>query len=341
MIRRPPRSTLFPYTTLFRSPSPATGRPGARDSGTAAPCAWIRTARSPGHRERSAGRGTRPGSSGSIAKPILSGWYGPSTCRFRRTGRWMPSFSGWYMLPCRARSTSVASGPGGTSDVDLLDPWHARRSHTQPHGEVTHGRRGCSLRHEVLLHAEDVPPAAGPALKCYCVRIKCRRALERQSFRDVERTLTPQHDPNRRAVGDPEPGRRRVPGAAELISEIEILAAQQVPRVDRHHFHEDRRAGRRPHVLANGPAREEQQLNAHPSGGQLEAGHVAASIRTMTARRHRSMAHAVPSSTTPPSTNNVPVSARPPIRSMNRVTMPRPNAKTPVFTKSRCRDRPP
>src|SRR3712207_7994694 len=24
MIRRPPRSTLFPYTTLFRSPSPST-----------------------------------------------------------------------------------------------------------------------------------------------------------------------------------------------------------------------------------------------------------------------------------------------------------------------------
>src|SRR5262249_59414414 len=30
MIRRPPRSTLFPYTTLFRSPaSPARRRPGA------------------------------------------------------------------------------------------------------------------------------------------------------------------------------------------------------------------------------------------------------------------------------------------------------------------------
>src|SRR4051812_49884599 len=27
MIRRPPRSTLFPYTTLFRSPPPP-GRPG-------------------------------------------------------------------------------------------------------------------------------------------------------------------------------------------------------------------------------------------------------------------------------------------------------------------------
>src|SRR5258707_8537451 len=26
MIRRPPRSTLFPYTTLFRSPAPSPGR---------------------------------------------------------------------------------------------------------------------------------------------------------------------------------------------------------------------------------------------------------------------------------------------------------------------------
>src|SRR5258707_5609542 len=33
MIRRPPRSTLFPYTTLFRSPGPAAtfgGRPAAQ-----------------------------------------------------------------------------------------------------------------------------------------------------------------------------------------------------------------------------------------------------------------------------------------------------------------------
>src|SRR6266496_5419956 len=29
MIRRPPRSTLFPYTTLFRSHRGAGGRPGA------------------------------------------------------------------------------------------------------------------------------------------------------------------------------------------------------------------------------------------------------------------------------------------------------------------------
>src|SRR5688572_31604379 len=36
MIRRPPRSTLFPYTTLFRSQVPQTGRaraPGCRDRG--------------------------------------------------------------------------------------------------------------------------------------------------------------------------------------------------------------------------------------------------------------------------------------------------------------------
>src|SRR5258705_8473600 len=32
MIRRPPRSTLFPYTTLFRSWSPDDGRPGAGPS---------------------------------------------------------------------------------------------------------------------------------------------------------------------------------------------------------------------------------------------------------------------------------------------------------------------
>src|SRR5688572_32161965 len=31
MLRRPPRSTLFPYTTLFRSPAAAPG-PGARRS---------------------------------------------------------------------------------------------------------------------------------------------------------------------------------------------------------------------------------------------------------------------------------------------------------------------
>src|SRR2546422_5414253 len=33
MIRRPPRSTLFPYTTLFRSRSPGSTAPDGRTSG--------------------------------------------------------------------------------------------------------------------------------------------------------------------------------------------------------------------------------------------------------------------------------------------------------------------
>src|SRR5437762_9860857 len=33
MIRRPPRSTLFPYTTLFRSDSPSTRSPPTRAPG--------------------------------------------------------------------------------------------------------------------------------------------------------------------------------------------------------------------------------------------------------------------------------------------------------------------
>src|SRR5688572_31819120 len=34
MIRRPPRSTLFPYTTLFRSPPPAPAPSAPRCAGT-------------------------------------------------------------------------------------------------------------------------------------------------------------------------------------------------------------------------------------------------------------------------------------------------------------------
>src|SRR5258707_8561209 len=35
MIRRPPRSTLFPYTTLFRSPRGGTARSPASETGAA------------------------------------------------------------------------------------------------------------------------------------------------------------------------------------------------------------------------------------------------------------------------------------------------------------------
>src|SRR2546429_6055186 len=38
MIRRPPRSTLFPYTTLFRSPSSSAYAPPIRSPSLASPC---------------------------------------------------------------------------------------------------------------------------------------------------------------------------------------------------------------------------------------------------------------------------------------------------------------
>src|SRR2546430_11022655 len=50
MIRRPPRSTLFPYTTLFRSPIPI------RWSFTIFPARWSSTARSPSPSDRKSTR---------------------------------------------------------------------------------------------------------------------------------------------------------------------------------------------------------------------------------------------------------------------------------------------
>src|SRR3712207_8963018 len=59
MIRRPPRSTLFPYTTLFRSRAGRRGRGGAHDRGAPARGA-PGVAR--GRRERR--RGDRPADGG-------------------------------------------------------------------------------------------------------------------------------------------------------------------------------------------------------------------------------------------------------------------------------------
>src|SRR3712207_7339918 len=53
MIRRPPRSTLFPYTTLFRSGRLSRGLPGVR----------VRAAAHPGHRAARA-RGAGAGGAG-------------------------------------------------------------------------------------------------------------------------------------------------------------------------------------------------------------------------------------------------------------------------------------
>src|SRR3712207_7295716 len=53
MIRRPPRSTLFPYTTLFRSPPASCGR--TRSTATSSPTRpWVGPAR--GRRPASSAR---------------------------------------------------------------------------------------------------------------------------------------------------------------------------------------------------------------------------------------------------------------------------------------------
>src|SRR6266540_4932944 len=53
MIRRPPRSTLFPYTTLFRSPAPCGGVARLADVGQEG----ARAARLPHHRGAGGGAG--------------------------------------------------------------------------------------------------------------------------------------------------------------------------------------------------------------------------------------------------------------------------------------------
>src|SRR6266487_6022448 len=66
MIRRPPRSTLFPYTTLFRS-APECVRPPPRR--TAAPCA-----RPPTRRPRRLADSMQPPGMGWLRMPPLRGW---------------------------------------------------------------------------------------------------------------------------------------------------------------------------------------------------------------------------------------------------------------------------
>src|SRR3712207_9557135 len=90
MIRRPPRSTLFPYTTLFRSRTwprsadPLRGAGGASMRGNAA------TSRTAANAERSAWRSSIPSTSvgrllrGSVAEQLVPGTI-PD--RFERLGR--------------------------------------------------------------------------------------------------------------------------------------------------------------------------------------------------------------------------------------------------------------
>src|SRR5205823_11441572 len=67
LFRRPPRSTLFPYTTLFRSPSAASGSGGGGSSGPLRRRRWASASRARLRREcsrccmRAASSGLRSG----------------------------------------------------------------------------------------------------------------------------------------------------------------------------------------------------------------------------------------------------------------------------------------
>src|SRR2546425_12981283 len=63
MIRRPPRSTLFPYTTLFRSLDAVPHKPGVADGGELRAGADLRRSR---HR-----RDRRHGAAPGRARPLL------------------------------------------------------------------------------------------------------------------------------------------------------------------------------------------------------------------------------------------------------------------------------
>src|SRR6266496_5289244 len=67
MIRRPPRSTLFPYTTLFRSPAPALANPLPRRSSCAE-----RNSQGPGRRWPRRPVRTEPGRDARAASPAPS-----------------------------------------------------------------------------------------------------------------------------------------------------------------------------------------------------------------------------------------------------------------------------
>src|SRR3712207_7717041 len=70
MIRRPPRSTLFPYTTLFRSPSGTTAR--RRRSAVTARTAAARPRTRPGPRSRlPAGADTPEGALATLTRPVV------------------------------------------------------------------------------------------------------------------------------------------------------------------------------------------------------------------------------------------------------------------------------
>src|SRR5256885_16207037 len=113
MIRRPPRSTLFPYTTLFRSPAPAHAR-GNRAGRRPAP----ETAPAQGAARR---HGCGPGGAGAAAlgrpraaAPDPGDSRGPAP--ELATGRWQRGAAEHRLARASGAAPALAppgAGPGG------------------------------------------------------------------------------------------------------------------------------------------------------------------------------------------------------------------------------------
>src|SRR3712207_7128033 len=89
MIRRPPRSTLFPYTTLFRSSPSAPTKAGPRGAASA-----------PAERRRSCG-GSGDGGAGAAGLEVVAGAAGDRERRALRSEEHTSELQSRQYLVCR------------------------------------------------------------------------------------------------------------------------------------------------------------------------------------------------------------------------------------------------
>src|SRR2546422_10168014 len=151
MIRRPPRSTLFPYTTLFRSAIPETARPCARPI----PC--------------------RVAPNQNAGTPRRTRAARPHTLLRRHSSPPLPPSSGVWMIPQSLGGETASHWPCGSCSADdrVARPVHPRRRRRQgpsPPASDTRRRPGAYTRpsassHRPARHETDgvLSPPAQPA----------------------------------------------------------------------------------------------------------------------------------------------------------------------------------
>src|SRR2546430_3327323 len=153
MIRRPPRSTLFPYTTLFRSANRFRGRarrgiPAAQEEGTrrrargdrARPASRRRTVRAVG------GKGGR-----CAAPPSAAGRGGKA----RAAGRRIPA------PPAQSQGLPGGGARFGEEALRARLPAHAQRSLAGVH---LRGRHGAEMNRRKRAEAEEIIERADASL---------------------------------------------------------------------------------------------------------------------------------------------------------------------------------